>query len=512
MRKTIYTAITAALTIAATYTSGGQARPSTPTVKCSAAETVRSYLDAAEAEECFKGATVGVLAVTADGDTVLNKNCGRLMTPASNLKLLTTALALHSLGGDFRYGTRIGYSGNISNGRLDGDLYIIGGGDPTLCSSNPDAVPMKETFAKWLKFIKDAGIKEIGGYVIGDGRVFPGMPEQESWQLNDSGTYYGTGVSGLSFNENIQSFKVSPGEKPGDPLNISPLYPQAPWMEYIYSCTTGKKGTGNTLYFYTSGLAPVGEMRGTFAVDRKPKTEEAANKFPEYTCACYFTEYLKNNGIRCRKGPADLGNVFSPDPDEWQACEQDNLSITGSTFSPELSRIIYTANRESNNLYAEALMKTLGMEYCGKGCYDSAYVAVNGILSELGINPSGIKIRDGSGLSRENLVSPEFLCRLLGAMTDSPEFENYVESLPFPGGEGTLKYMMKSVPETTKARIRMKSGSMGGVRCFSGYIIPRSGSKEDTIIFSVMVNGFTAPLSRIQQRLDRLIALLAETN
>ncbi|MDE6871900.1 MAG: D-alanyl-D-alanine carboxypeptidase/D-alanyl-D-alanine-endopeptidase [Bacteroidales bacterium] len=465
-----------------------------------------------EADNSLKGAGIAILAVTPGCDTLVSRNSGRLMVPASNMKMITTALALHSLGGDFRYETRIGYTGHISGGTLHGDLYIIGGGDPTLFSSGRIAEPRETVFGRWHSILSDAGIREIDGYIIGDGRAFPGMLEQESWQLNDSGTYYGTGISGLSFNENIQSFRVAPGEKPGDPVEIAPVYPEAPWMRYIYSCTTGKKGSGNTLYFYTSSLAPVGEMRGTFAIDRKPRTEEAANKFPEYTCAHYFTEYLKGKGMSCSGGPADLGTVFCPAAPSWKECPQEKLCILGGTMSPSLAKIAAVTNMESNNLYAEAMMKTIGMEYCGKGSYDSAYVAVDGILSELGISPSGARIRDGSGLSRENLVSPEFFCRLLMAMMDSPAFDDYLESLPYPGGEGTLKYMLKGTPEMTKTRIRMKSGSMGGVRCFTGYIIPSSGCKEDAIVFSVMINNFTAPVSRIQPVIEKLISLLAQCN
>ncbi|MCM1176997.1 MAG: D-alanyl-D-alanine carboxypeptidase [Clostridium sp.] len=515
------TGILAAMLLAASTILASGLHAQTGTSQKTIRFSTKAQLDAClgDIESCnsFKGASVGILAVSADGDTLLSRNCSRLLVPASNMKAITTGLALHSLGSSFRYGTRIGYSGHISDGRLNGDLYIIGGGDPTLFSPNSIAKPRDMVFQEWCQMLAEAGIREIDGYIIGDGRVFPGMAEQESWQLNDSGTYYGTGVSGLSFYENVQSFRVAPGEKPGDPVHISPVFPEAPWMKYIYSCTTGDKGTGNTLYFYTTGLAPVGEMRGTFAIDRKPRTEEAANKFPEYTCAYYFTGYLKNKGIPCCKGPADLGTVFSPAAmsctgSTWKPVPQEELKVIGSTMSPPLARIVQVTNRDSNNLYAEALMKTLGMVHNGNGTYSSAYMAAEETLKLLGLNPAGAKIRDGSGLSRENLVSPEFFCSFLAAMMDSPSADDYIGSFPYPGGEGTLKSIMKSTPDLDKARIRMKSGSMGGTRCFCGYILPRSGAREDTIIFSVMVNNYNVPLSRIQARLDQLIALLAACN
>lgn len=452
----------------------------------------------------FKGASVSMLAVTGDGDTLLCHDRGRLLIPASNMKLVSTALAMHSLGPDYRYGTGIGYSGTIEEGTLRGDLYIIGGGDPTIGSDNPIATPLDTLFWEWMGMISDTGISHIEGNIVGDGRFFSGMDGHPTWEVCDAGTYYGTGTSGLSFYENVQDFNVSAGEKPGDPVNIEPGYPETPWMEFIYSCTTGKPGTGNSLYFYPDSFYPCGEMRGSFAVDRQPRTEHAANRFPEYTLAWYFWRFLADNGIESEEGPADTGPVFG-----ICAMPQDSLKIIGRTFSAPLSDIIAETNRKSNNLYAETLMKTLGKEYCGSGCYDSSYVAVRGLLEETGVTGHKTIIRDGSGLSRENLLSADFLCDLLMKMTLSPSFEDFFNSLPRPGGIGTLEYEMQSVPFSIKDRIRMKSGSMGGVRCLSGYIIPETGAREDMIIFSLLVNGYTVPLYRIQRALDSIILSLA---
>lgn len=452
----------------------------------------------------FKGASVSMLAVTGDGDTLLCHDSDRLLIPASNMKLVSTALAMHSLGPDYRYGTGIGYSGTIEDGTLRGDLYIIGGGDPTIGSANPIATPLDTLFGEWMGMISDTGISHIEGNIVGDGRFFSGMDGHPTWEVCDAGTYYGTGTSGLSFYENVQDFNVSAGEKPGDPVNIEPGYPETPWMEFIYSCTTGKPGTGNSLYFYPDSFYPCGEMRGTFAVDRQPRTEHAANRFPEYTLAWYFWRFLADNGIESEEGPADTGPVFG-----ICAMPQDSLKIIGRTFSAPLSDIIAETNRKSNNLYAETLMKTLGKEYCGSGCYDSSYAAVRGLLEETGVTGHRTIIRDGSGLSRENLLSADFLCDLLMKMTLSPSFEDFFNSLPRPGGIGTLEYEMQSVPFSIKDRIRMKSGSMGGVRCLSGYIIPETGAREDMIIFSLLVNGYTVPLYRIQRALDSIILSLA---
>ncbi len=458
----------------------------------------------------FDGASVSILALTSGGDTLLCHDSDRQLIPASNMKLVTTALALHSLGGDFRYETSLGYSGEIRDGILYGDLYIIGGGDPTLGSKKRLAPPLETTFLQWKQMLVGAGIRGINGYIIGDGRCFPGMMEQESWQLNDCGTYYGTGVSGLSFYENVIDFRVSPGTTVGSELTISPTYPKMPWMTYSYACRTGKADSGNSLYFYTSNFAPFGEMRGTLAINRNTLTEHAANKFPEYTMAYYFAEYLHAAGIECEEGPADLGYVFAPQDDDILPAKE--LTIIGSTSSAPLVRIVEATNYDSNNFYAETLLKTLGEEYCGKGCYDSAYVAVSGLLKEIGVKTGKEALRDGSGLSRENHVSAGFMCSLLRAMMRSSEYSEFLGSLPWPGSESTLKYTLQSAPEATRKRIRMKSGSMGGVRCFSGYILPdaASGATDETIVFSILINNYSVPTSTLQKKINSIILLLTE--
>ena len=135
------------------------------------------------------------------------------------------------------------------------------------------------------------------------------------------------------------------------------------------------------------------------------------------------------------------------------------------------------------------------------------------MLKDIGVDLSrGQKIQDGSGLSRQNLISPDFFCRYLEAIMTSPCFEDFVESLPSPGGTGTLALNMKNYPAETKARIKVKSGSMSGVRCYSGYIIPREGCKEETIIFSIMVNNCTAPTWKVRPLMDKIMGMLAEMN
>ena len=394
--------------------------------------------------DAISQSAVSICAIKGDGQKIVDINSSMMLVPASNMKLLSTGAAIHHFGPEYRFETSLAHDGTIADGLLNGNLYIMGGGDPTLGSTDSIAPPIEETFSQWLDMLKEAGISQINGKIIGDGNYFDAMIEQPTWLVEDVGTYYGAGTTGLMFYENMQSFRVSAGAEIGDSVNIAPSYPEVPWMEFRYNCTTGGKGTGDQLFMFTSELAPVAEIRGTFGVDRAAKRLDCSNKFPEYTCAYYFQEFLKRNGVEC----TGIGD-FRLDKD-WE--RNGDLSTLGTTLSPQLKRIVFETNHISNNVFAETLLRTLGREMTGSACYDSSYVAINNVMTGLGVDT------------------------------------------------------------TRGARIKAKSGSMNGVRCYSGYIIPTDGSREDVIIFSLMINNCTASSTQMRNILDSMMAELAAEN
>ncbi len=393
-------------------------------------------------QEPLNTAVCGILAVTAGGDTLVSHNAKTMMTPASNLKLMTTGLALHSLGADYCWQTGVGYDGSVCDSVLTGDLYIIGGGDPTIASDDLSAVSVDSTFAAWTELITEAGIRKIEGHIIGDDGYFEGVSIHKSWEYDDIESYYGAGISGLSFHDNKQ--------------------------------------------FYD---------------------DEWANKFPADSCVVHFRDYLGRKGMEC-----GMEAVSNRSFEEMYGCgsrHADSLTVLGSVPSPSLCKIAHSTNYESNNLFAETLFRTLGKEYCGSSVYDSAYVAVSGLLREIGLSDKGMRIVDGSGLSRHNLVSAEFICNFLRAMMEQPCFGEYIESIPAPGSRGTMEGFMRRCPDGSRERIRVKSGSMTGIRCYSGYIIPASGVKEDCIVFSIMINNAVCKGSVMQSFCEELISILS---
>ena len=467
------------------------------------AQTLQQKVDQAVKAEPLKGAVVGVMVQDAAGHVLASREPGRRMVPASNLKLVTTGTALHALGPDFRFETGIGYTGTVEDGTLHGDVYIIGGGDPTLGVTDTVAVKPDALFWRWKSMLKDAGISRIDGRIIGDGRAYEGHLENTTWGYDDTGTYYGAGCNALSYYENAVDYQVSAGVE-GEPVKVSQRFPETPWIHFSNHTSTGPAGTGNSLYLYTTDLAPYAELRGTYSLDRKPKVEHFANKYGALTCAYYFWQNLRDTGWDISGGYADIDRGgYVRGADFVPAYKAGTPQVLGQSTSPVLSRIVRQTNVLSDNFYAEAIFRQMGEKASGIAVYDSCRVAVYDVLEDLMESDlAGIRLEDGSGLSRLNSASPAFFVSFLRSMTRSRGFEAFLASFPQPG-EGTLSTLLPKLPADQKSRIRVKSGSMDGVLCYSGYILDETG--KPARIFSLMVNGATAKTAALRETLGDLI-------
>ena len=467
--------------------------------------------------EPLRSGIVGILALRENGDTLASLNRQVKLVPASNVKLITTGLALTRLGAEWRFRTSLAYSGEIRDSVLVGDLYIVGGGDPTTGSGSKCAEPVEATFGAFKSFLEYAGVRRIEGMIVADPRLFSRPSQSPMWQYEDLGFNYGAGPEGLNFFENSQNFIVIPST-PGLPPVIRPVYPETPWMSWTISAVTGEARSANTLYYINSGSGPWGEFFGSFPTDRNNYKFQASNRFAPWTYAYYFYNYLTANGITVSGGYADISprGVVRTDllysDIGVKAQDADSLTVLGSKLSPALSAIITDTNVESDNFYAETVFTALGLEVRGTSDRSEAVAAEETLLKGMGLNPlNACTLVDGSGLSRKNYVSAEFFVRFLRKMFRGKVRKAYIDSLPMPGGKGTLQYRMKGVPEDVRSRIRMKSGSMNGVRCFSGYILPAPGEKDDrTVVFSVLTNNIPGNSSTVYAILDEIILSLAE--
>ena len=477
----------------------------------------QKYVEQLKTTDELKEAVWGIRAVKVGGGGVAEYNSRTRMMPASNVKVFTTGLALNELGGDYRFRTRLAYSGSIEGGVLKGDLYIVGGGDPTIGARDSVAFALQKTFSEWEKMVRAAGIKSIEGYIVGDGRWLDCEPQNVSWQLEDAATGDGTVMTGLGFGGGLQAFTVAPGSKVGDPVKVTPSFPDTPWMNWTHTAVTGASGSGDQLYYACTDLAPVASMTGSLALGTASKRITCTNAFGALTCAFYFYRYLENIGILASDGPADIdpsGRLrdFAGDAELRAAVPQDSLHFIGESFSPALKDIVRQTNGHSDNYYAEALLRILAKEGKGSARFDACQEARDAAFGKLGVaGADRVQFYDGSGLARKNYVTPDFTVRFLTAMTKTAVYRDYLASLP-QAGSGTLASRLRSAPESVRSRVRMKSGSMNGVRCFSGYILSSDGKPENTIVFSIMTNNTVVPSSRMNFIMDRIITLLAEEN
>ena len=477
-------------------------------------QTLQNKIEEILQDPALKGAVVSVCVESPQTGNLVNIQSDKLLIPSSNLKLITTGVALKHFGRNYNFSTQLSYDGEIQDSTLLGNLYIIGGGDPTLGSSDVIAVKETELFERWKQAIHQAGIKKIQGRILADGRFLNGMKESPLWQFDDIGTYYGSGTSGLQWHENYISLKVTGGEFVGDSLQVEFVGPNTPWMDYRMHCSTGERGSGDRLYLYTNDESETAILTGTFGLGKPTKNLKVSNKFPERTCAYLFSEYLQQQGIS-HEGYGAFDKI-----EKTQLTSPQNARLLCLTPSPSLWEIAKSCNTESNNIYAETLLRILGKDMCQNACYDSCYVALERVLKEIGVecrDSSGRKIdgiiMDGSGLARHNLVSTSFLCDFLLAMMKTDCYKDYLGTIPQPGLQGTVRPCLRLIPSSERRRMRIKSGSMSGIQCYSGYALPQAKSeKQETLVFSLIINNTTADSYQLRKITDAVLTAILEEN
>lgn len=444
----------------------------------------------------FRDAVVGIMVMDGNGKAVASWNPDMPLLTASTMKTITTGLALKVLGPDYRFTTQIGYSGVIEEGVLNGDLFIIGGGDPTLGSRDTVAIPVSKIFSEWADAISAAGITKINGSIVADDRYFIDETIPESWSWGNLGPSFGSGASGLSFCENVQYFKFIPGKKRGDKVYLEGVYPQVPDMEYKNGLISADASTGDESTYYVSDLAKIGKFEGSLPVGKDSVIVDVSNKFGPLSCAFEFRRFLASKGITSDPQVKDSKTYNFP--------SSSGLKIIAATQSPRLASIVNVTNRISNNFYAETLFKMIGKKMTGVGSYDSARVAVLRILNEMGVSSRGYTQVDGSGLSRQNYVSPRFLCKYYSALKGSEGFRPFFESLPQPGGPGTLNNVLSKVEKKEKSKIHAKSGSLSNVRCYAGYVERRG----ELYCFAILTNNYSAKYSEMQAGVEGFLKAL----
>lgn len=475
---------------------------------------VQSYVDNVFSTNMFlKNSVISVYVEDEYGKEVASLNPSMPILTASVAKTITTGVALKILGPDYNFTTKIAYSGRIhKNGVLYGDVYIVGGADPTLGMNDYDmSVPADSIFAIWKEGLKAAGIKSVKGLVIGDDRIFSDECAPSFWSYGNMGGVSGCGSSGLPFGLNQSVFEIKAGEFSGDHVDVTPLTGVLPDIQIINEISTGKPGSSkNNVGCRTTRIAPVIKLYGTYPAGNTKK-RIVPNQYSAWTCAYEFYKYLSANGIKT-EGYDEITNVKRA---HQPFTSQDSLSYVAETYSPELKDIVYITNRVSQNFFAETIYRMVGKKLIDqkKGTetlnisYKSTNKAIREYLIMNGMDLTGYSQADGSGLSRNNHISAAFLARFYNFMLqDEAVFEPYLTSFPVPGEFGTLDIVLKNENPNIKASIHAKSGSLDGVRTYAGYAKTKSGY----VRFVIMVNNMPCPKAKVQPVIEGLMYEIAK--
>ncbi len=447
--------------------------------------------------DLFENAIVAIaVSDLQTGKSVYEYNSKINLAPASVQKLVTTATAIELLKPDFTFKTKIAINGNLEDGVLNGDLIIVGGGDPSLGSQYFNADSDQQLFLReWVHKIKSFGINEIEGDLIVDATLFEDIDVPKTWIWEDLGNYYGAAAKAISVYDNTFQIEFETGENDGDSTDIISVEPNI--YNLILENQVRSSSTERDLaYVFGDPNSNFRTIRGTLPKNRKSFTIKASIPNPVYVLANDFAEILSDSSVWFH------GNINYSYNEPYSNID----SVLFQWDSPTLAKIIQQTNFESVNLFAENLGKYLGYNFANKGSTEEGVKVIQNFWDSTNIELNNWYLADASGLSRVNSLSAETLTNLLVYMArDSDYAQVFKESIPVMGIDGTQKYYFQKSVLNGKARA--KSGSMKRVRSFAGYLESKSGKE---LAFSVITNNFKGSSMQMAHQLEKIVEAVYE--
>lgn len=434
----------------------------------------------------------GIVVQTLNGNTQLyNRDGDRLFIPASNVKLITTAVALRQLGTTTRLRTSVYQLPNTGN---TANLLVVGRGDPSLTVSGLQSIAQQ---------LQQRGLKQIGQISFDDG-YFRGEQINGDWEWGDLSTDYASAINGLMLNQNSNPLIVSSGQV-GMPLKYAWKDPSLNnWQVDNQSMTVPASQASNINAFSSAVpevIAIFGKstlrLTGKLAIDAAPTQIDLPLVNPAESFINAFRQNLTRSGMTIGSARLVLGQAPM------------NLPEIAAINSPTITELITETNQKSNNIYAEVLLRSTGRthpEYytSSEDTSNLGIALVKQNLTAMGVDSQAYRLSDGSGLSRHNLVAPTAFVRVLSAMATTPMGQIYRDSLPLSGTSGSLKNRMKGT--VAQGIVRAKTGSLSGVTSLSGYINPHQYSP---LVFSIILNQHDRPTSQMTKVIDEIMVVLA---
>lgn len=429
----------------------------------------------------------------ASGNAVYSYDAYRSLTPASLVKVFTTAAGFDMLGSSFRFTTTIGYDGEIDNkGVLHGNVYIIGGGDPLLGSYRYRQTQPDTVFAAWQQALLSNGIRAVEGHICYNATIFDQQQLPDTWQWGDIGNYYAAGVTGLNFHENMFFINFDADSRLGYPATIAGTEPPNLDVNLQNRVRTGDENSGDQVIIYGEPSSNVRVCCGTVPLNKKSFGVRAAMPKPAETCAELFAVYLRKHG--CNVNSNVVETMEQPK----------NMQVALKYMSNTYYAVAQYCNLTSNNTYAECIYKYLGYQRYGLGSYVNGGKALNDFFGQLGLTTDGVSLVDGSGLSRQNRCTTDFLTRFMAQVSKMEIYPDFLQTLGEVGKNGTVRNMDFGQPAGVE--IHMKSGSMDGIRSFAGYVVKSDGKSYS---FAIISNGYDCTGAQMRTKLETVIKEIA---
>lgn len=431
----------------------------------------------------------------ASGRRLCEHDAAKGFMTASNMKLLTAAAALQALGPAFTFATTLEAGGELKDGVLTGDLVLVGDGDPSFGhagGSDPIA-----TLAPFVDAVQQLGVRRLDGRVVGVDDVQDDQALGEGWQWDYLHEDYAAPFGGLCFAENVATVFVRGGGSEGAPPVLR-LVPDVGQCRVVGSLRCGPAGSKTEVQVRRQPGTAVVTIGGSVAADAPEQPVVVSVENPTRYAALALRAALVARGIEVR-GPA-------VDADDIGGLPVSARRRLYEHRSRPLGDLLQRLLKDSQNLWAEQLWRTVARKAVAASDQAACEGAVGRALAGLGVEPSGLVLADGSGLSRRNLVQPRQIAALLAALHRGPQRDVFVGALPIAGVDGTLQKRMAAGP--ARGHVFAKTGFIGRVACLSGYIA-RPEAAQAPLAFCVLLNNFTCTTDEAKAAIDAFVQDLA---
>ena len=462
---------------------------------------LNAEIEKLKTDNALKHAIWSICVMPVKKDTILTEyNSNISLVPASTLKIVTTSAALTLLGNDFKFETKLQYDGvfDTLTGTINGNLYIVGGGDPTLESEYfKDEKDSLTTTDRWAELLKKKGVKKINGAVIGDASVFDDNVIPPQWIWADIGNYFGAGACGLTYHDNKYTLYFKSGAT-GSKAIIKKTMPFIDSLKMVNTVTAA--GNDDNAFIYGAPYSYYRRVEGTIPAEQNNYEIEGSIPDPALFCAQSLERSLKTVGISIA-GNATTTRVLK----ETNKYIETTKRLLFTNYSPTLDEIVYWTNFKSNNLYAEHLLKYIAYKKNGIGREKEGTEIITDFWKNKGVDVGGFFMNDGCGLSRSNVVTTKMETQILRAMARDKNFKIFYNSFPIAGKKGSLDNMCEGT--CAKNNLVAKSGYITRARGYTGYV---KNKKGEMLCFSMLANNYECTPTEMKKKFEKLMIGLAE--